>query len=98
MSKRRCKRLKAIKLGEAEHEVAFISQEPNSDLIRPPSFRISVDEADVKNLKEEGFCPIHRHPVMANFILALHNILSSELSHCLQSIDIAKAKSCFSQR
>lgn len=91
MSKRRYKHFRAIKLGEEEVDIAFLSQVPESGLSQPAYFKNPIDEADIKNLRELGFCPIHRNPVMASFIQALHTLLSSEFSNRLQSVDLTKA-------
>jgi len=91
MSKRRYKQLRAIKLGEGEDEIAFLSQVPESGLSQPACFKNPIDKANLQTLRESGFCPIHRHPVMASYIQALHTLLSSEFSNCLQSVDLAKA-------
>ena len=94
---RRYGQVKAIKLGEAEPNVAFLSQVPaKSGLTQPSCFQFPVDKADLKQLRDLGFCPIHRHPVMANFIHVLHTLLASEFSKCLQSIDLPKAQLAYS--
>ena len=92
MSKTHYKHVRAIKLGEAEDDIAFVSQVAESGLSQHSCFQIPVDEGVLKHLKQLGFCPIHRHPVMANFIQVLHTLLSNEFSNCLRSVDLAKAR------
>lgn len=50
---------------------------------------------DLKHLKNLGFCPVHRHPVLANYIDILHTLLFNEISNCLQSVDFAKAQPAY---
>ena len=91
MSKRRYKYVRAIKLGQRGDDIAFLSQVPESGLSQPACFKNPIDKAELPALRELGFCPIHRHPVMASYIQTLHTLLSSEFSNWLQSVDLAKA-------
>jgi hypothetical protein len=91
MEKKRYRRVRAIKLGEVEDERAFVSQFDESGISQPACFKLSTDDAEIKRLREMGFCPIHRHPLMANFLQALYDLLSNEFSSCLRSVDLAKA-------
>lgn len=91
MAKKRYKRVKAIKLGEVEDELAFVSQLDESPISQPACFKLSIDDAEIKHFREMGFCPIHRHPVLAGYLQALYDLLSSEFSNCLGSVDLAKA-------
>ena len=95
MSDRRYNRLKKIKLGKTKPDVAFVSQVSGSGLSRPPCFDIPIDNADCQHLQNLGFCPIHRHPVLANFIHVLHNLLYTEVSNCLRAVDFSRAQAAY---
>lgn len=87
-----------------ETEVCYIfnfnpTPNPEDDicrLIRPQKFydpmALSLARIDIGRYRSLGYCPLHRHPDMVEFIEALSSLYGSALTKCLGDVDFEAAK------
>jgi hypothetical protein len=75
------------------------TQKPEDDvcrIIRPQKFydvsAISVARAQASGYRSLGYCPLHRHPELVEFIESLCVLYGGALVKCLSVVDLEAAK------
>src|SRR5271170_7306068 len=64
-------------------------------LPHPPVFydqeALTAARSHIKEFRQQGYCPLHRHPVLVDFTETLSALLGDKLHECVQYVDPKRA-------
>jgi len=52
---------------------------------------LSAARSRLKEFRQKGYCPLHRHPVLVDFVEMLSRLLSGKLGECMKYVDLRRA-------